>query len=259
MTDSSGPILRVENVDIRLGGQLILRGVSFAVEAHTTMAVIGASGCGKTTLLRTIAGLVAAERGRVMLGAEDIDALAPNRRGIVYLNQEPLLFPHLNLFENIAFGLRLRNLANGEIRERVGELVSQLELDGLELRHPVALSGGQRQRVAFGRALAVDPALLLLDEPFSNLDADTRTGMQDLFKRLAQERGTTALFVTHDLKESIRVGDSFAMIRQGHVRTFRDRQEFCADPTSGVDREAAFWRVFARGDREPPSSQDSGG
>lgn len=258
MTDSLAPILRVEDIDVRLGGQLILREVSFTVAAHTTLAVIGASGCGKTTLLRTIAGLIVAERGRVLLGSENVDSLAPNRRGIVYLNQEPLLFPHLNLFENVAFGLRLRRVVDAEIRERVEKIISQLELDGLELRHPQALSGGQRQRVAFGRALAVDPVLLLLDEPFSNLDADTRTSMQDLFKRLALERGTTALFVTHDLKESLRVGDSFAMIRAGRVHTYKDLHTFCVDPANGVDREAAFWQFFAKGARELPLSDGSG-
>lgn len=247
MTDSLAPILRAEGVDVRLGGQLILREVSFALEAHTTMAVVGASGCGKTTLLRTIAGLLVAERGRVMLGAEYVDSLAANRRGIVYLNQEPLLFPHLNLFENIAFGLRLRRLSESEIRKRASRLISLLDLVGMERRHPQALSGGQRQRVAFGRALAVDPALLLLDEPFSNLDAETRASMQHLFKRLARERGITALFVTHDLKESLLVGDRFAVIRAGRMHTYHDRREFCADPANGVDREVAFWSTLARG------------
>lgn len=252
MTDSIAPILRVEHLDVRLGGHLVLREVSFAVEANTTMAVIGGSGCGKTTLLRAIAGLIVAERGRVMLGTQDVVSLAPHRRGIVYLNQETLLFPHLNLFENVAFGLRLRRLSDSEIRERVREMIAQLELDGLELRHPHALSGGQRQRAAFGRALAVDPALLLLDEPFSNLDADTRTSMQELFKRVARERGITALFVTHDLKESLRVGDRFAMIRAGRLQTYTDRENFCADPATGVDREARFWRTFVGGPVEPP-------
>jgi ABC-type sulfate/molybdate transport systems ATPase subunit len=252
VADSPAPPLRVENIDVRLGGQLILREVSFDLAPHTTLSVIGASGCGKTTLLRTIAGLVGAERGRVMLGNENVDSLAPNRRRIVYLNQEPLLFPHLNLFDNVAFGLRLQRLDDSATRERVAELLSQLELEGLEYRRPEELSGGQRQRVAFGRALAVDPALLLLDEPFSNLDSDTRKSMQDVFKRLAHERGTTAVFVTHDLKEAMRVGDRFALIRAGHVYTYRDRDEFCADPASGVDREAAFWRDFSKtGPGEP--------
>ena len=251
LIDSVTPLLQVENLDVRLAGQLILHEVSFTVDAHTTMAVIGASGCGKTTLLRAIAGLIGAERGRITLHNESVDSMATSRR-IVYLNQEPLLFPHLNLFENIAFGLRLRRLAEQLVRERVRELMAQLELEGLGLRHPHALSGGQRQRAAFGRALAVDPALLLLDEPFSNLDADTRTSMQELFKRLARERGITALFVTHDLKESIRIGNSFAMIREGRLLPYRDLAEFCADPASGVGRESRFWQAFATANLELP-------
>ena len=250
MPDAFAARLRVEDLRVRLGDQIVLRDVSFTLEAHTTMVVIGASGCGKTTLLRSIAGLIAAEHGRVVLGGESVDDLAANRRRIVYLNQEPLLFPHLNLFENIAFGLRLRRLSERFVGERVSELIACLELTGLERRYPQALSGGQRQRAAFGRALAVDPALLLLDEPFSNLDPDTRANMQDLFKQVARERGISALFVTHDLKESIRIGDSFAILRDGQLRTFGDRQAFCADEQSGVDREAAFWRMVAGADQK---------
>ena len=245
MSEGVAPALQLENVDVRLGEQLILREVSFRVDAHTTMAVIGPSGCGKTTLLRTIAGLVARQSGRILLGMEPVEAGAAGRLRIVHMNQEALLFPHLDVFENIAFGLRVRQVAEREIRGRVARLIEQLALDGLERRRPQALSGGQRQRVAFGRALAADPALLLLDEPFSSLDPDTRANMQDLFKRLAHAHGTTALFVTHDLKESIRIGDSFAMIRAGRVRTYPDRERFCADPASGVDREAEFWRAFS--------------
>ncbi|TAL88950.1 MAG: ABC transporter ATP-binding protein [Rhodanobacter sp.] len=249
-TDASSPTLRVDRLGVQLGGQVILHDVSFVVDVHTTMAVIGASGCGKTTLLRAIAGLLTPAHGEVKLGARRVDLLAPNRRGIVYLNQEPLLFPHLDLFENIAFGLRLRRLPERQVRERVAEMLVQLELDGMERRHAHALSGGQRQRAAFGRALVVEPALLLLDEPFSNLDPDTRTSMQDLFKQLARRRGITALLVTHDLKESMRMGDSFAMMRGGRVHAYADRKAFCADPASGVEREAAFWQAFTSGDAQ---------
>ena len=251
MIDSHEPRLRVEDMDVRLGGRLILRNVSFTVDEHKTMALIGASGCGKTTLLRAIAGLVAVERGRVMLGTENVESLAANRRGIVYMNQEPLLFPHLNLFDNIAFGLRLRRLAESKIRARVERLIAQLELNGMHGRGADALSGGERQRVAFGRALAVDPALLLLDEPFSNLDPDTRMAMQDLFKRLAYAQGTTSLFVTHDLKELIRIGDSFAMIAAGSLHSYHDRFEFCADPRSGVGRETEFWQSVSTRKPQP--------
>jgi putrescine transport system ATP-binding protein len=246
VSESVAAALHVEDVDVRLGAQLILREVSFRVPAHSTMAVIGPSGCGKTTLLRAVAALIAVERGRILLGSEPVGEAAASRQRIVHLNQESLLFPHLDLSENIAFGLRVRHVAEREIRRRVARLIAQLELNGLESRSPQSLSGGQRQRVAFGRALAADPALLLLDEPFSNLDPDTRATMQDLFKHLAGEHGITALFVTHDLKESIRVGDHFAMIRDATLRTYPDLERFCADPASGVDREAEFWRAFSR-------------
>ena len=250
MSKGVAPALQVENVDVRLGSQPILREVSFNVAAHTTMAVIGPSGCGKTTLLRAIAGLIAVERGRILLGSEPVGVAAAGRQRIVHLNQEALLFPHLDVYENIAFGLRVRHVAEGDVRRRMAQLIAQLDLSGLELRSPRSLSGGQRQRVAFGRAFAADPVLLLLDEPFSNLDPDTRRDMQDLFKYLADEHGITALFVTHDLKESIRVGNHFAMIRDGRVRSFPDLERFCADPASGVNREAEFWRAFARSGAE---------
>ncbi len=240
------PALQVENVDVRLGAQLILGDVSFSVDAHSTMAVIGPSGCGKTTLLRAVAGLIPIQRGRILLGSEPVGVAAGGRHGIVHMNQEALLFPHLNVYENIAFGLRVRHAVDREIRRRVAALIEQLELSGLESRAAESLSGGQRQRVAFGRALAADPALLLLDEPFSNLDPDTRISMQDLFKRLAGEHRITALFVTHDLKESIRIGTRFAIIRNGRLQTYPNLELFCADPASGVDREAEFWRAFSR-------------
>ena len=245
MPNRSTTDLRVEHLSVRLDGRLVLRDVSFMLDARRTMVILGASGCGKTTLLRCIAGLIGAEGGRILLDGKQLGALGASNRRIVYLNQEPLLFPHLNLFENIAFGLRLRRLAEPQLRERVADLVACLELTGLERRHPQALSGGQRQRVAFGRALAVDPALLLLDEPFSNLDPETRATMQDLFKQVAHERGISALFVTHDLKESLRIGDTFAILHDGCLRTFDDRRAFCADPGSGVEGEMAFWNRVA--------------
>jgi ABC-type Fe3+/spermidine/putrescine transport system ATPase subunit len=245
MTDREPAALCIDGLGVRLGEQIVLQDVSLDVGAGATLAIIGPSGCGKTTLLRAIAGLVPPLAGRITLGEHRVDDLPPHRRGIVYLNQEPLLFPHLNLFENVAFGLRLRHQPDAAVRQRVGELLAQLELDGLEHRHPQALSGGQRQRAAFGRALIVEPSLLLLDEPFSNLDPETRTSVQQLFKDLAHARGITSMFVTHDLKESLRMGDSFAMLRAGQVHAYRDRAAFCADPATGIAREAEFWSDLA--------------
>jgi len=233
--------LRISDLDVSLGSRRVLQDVSFTVDARSTFAVIGGSGCGKTTLLRAIAGLTPIERGRIEVDGRPVEGLAPNRRDVVYLNQEPLLFPHLNLFENLAFGLRLRRRPREEIAVRVDALLSALDLRGLEARQPQALSGGQKQRAAFGRALAVEPAMMLLDEPFGSLDPTTRESMQDLFKQVSRERGITAVFVTHDLKESLRVGDQFAALRDGRCCVYADRAAFCRDPATGVARETAFW------------------
>jgi ABC-type sulfate/molybdate transport systems ATPase subunit len=157
-------------------------------------------------LLRVIAGLEVADAGRVRLAGRDIGQLSPQQRQSLYLYQEALLFPHLDVLENIAFGLRLRRCPQRELRAICSELLAQLELEGLEQRMPEQLSGGQRQRVAFGRALAVRPQLLL-DEPFGSLDAQTRSSMQMLFQRVAAQYGMTTVFVTHDIQEALRVGD----------------------------------------------------
>ncbi len=235
--------LCVADLCVCLGSRRVLQEVSFRVEAHSTLAVIGESGCGKTTLLRAIAGLTPIEHGRIEVDGRAVEGLAPNRRDVVYLNQEPLLFPHLNLFENLAFGLRLRGRPRKQIDMRVDALLGALDLRGLEKRHPQTLSGGQRQRAGFGRARAVEPAVMLLDEPFGSLDPTTREGMQDLFKLVSRERGITAVFVTHDLKESLRVGEQFAALRAGRFCAYADRAAFCADPATGVTREMAFWRA----------------
>lgn len=246
MTES--PWLRVSGLRKNFGARTVLDELSFEIAQGHTLAVIGASGCGKTTLLRVLAGLERQSGGHIRVGGRAVESLAPQSRQTLYLYQEPLLFPHLDVFENIAFGLRLRGLRDAPIRQSVTALLAELELEGYEHRAVETLSGGQRQRVAFGRALIVQPALLLLDEPFSSLDPDTRSAMQLLFKRVAQEHRITALFVTHDLKEALRMGDTFALLEAGRLWQFADRAAFCADPASGVARERAFWHALT----EPP-------
>lgn len=237
-------MLKVEGLSKAFGSRSIFSDVSFTVPRGATFALIGPSGCGKTTLLKTLAGLESADRGSIQLEDRIIDRVPVQRRHTVYLYQEPLLFPHLDVFENIAFGLRLRGWRTADIGIRVGQLLRELELNGLERRRPDALSGGQRQRVAFGRALIVQPALLLLDEPFSNLDPDTRSSMQELFRRVATKTQMTSVFVTHDLKESLRIGDRFGVLENGHLRLYGDRKAFCGDPSTGVQREMEFWRAL---------------
>ncbi|MGA9607622.1 MAG: ABC transporter ATP-binding protein, partial [Rouxiella badensis] len=198
--------LQVTDLNKNFAAEPVLAQLSFELPEHQTLSVLGRSGCGKTTLLKIIAGLLQPDSGEIRLNKLLINEVAPQHRNIVYLYQEALLFPHLNIFENVAFGLRLRRVKNEEVRTKTEAMLSHLGLASHSQRRPDQLSGGQRQRVAFGRALIINPALLLLDEPFSNLDAETRAQMQQLFKRVAREFAITAIFVTHDLKESLIMG-----------------------------------------------------
>ncbi|MCB0572824.1 MAG: ATP-binding cassette domain-containing protein, partial [Phaeodactylibacter sp.] len=158
-------LLHAVDITKRYGREDVLRAAGLQLQSGEMLSILGRSGSGKTTLLKILAGLEAPDSGQVFLEGRDISGLPPNLRGIVYLYQEPLLFPHLNVFENIAFGLRLRHLPRQDVNARVTQLLDNLELPGHAGKMPHQLSGGQRQRVAFGRALAVQPKVLLLDEP----------------------------------------------------------------------------------------------
>jgi len=239
--------LEMRGISKSFGSEPVLADVSLAVEHHETVSVLGRSGSGKTTLLKIVAGLETADRGELRLDGRRIDAVPPQARGVVYLYQEPLLFPHLDVWENVAFGLRLRGVGGEELDRRVREMIASLELEDHARKRPHQLSGGQRQRVSFGRALIIQPALLLLDEPFGNLDAETRAGMQALFKRVAAAYRITSLFVTHDLKEAILMGDRFAYLKAGRLRLFGDRESFAADPEIGVMNEVRFWESLLGG------------
>ena len=223
------------------GNVPVLNRISFGLEEHQTLAVLGRSGCGKTTMLKIIAGLLDGP-GAIVLDGRELNHLPPQQRGIVYLYQESLLFPHLNVFENIAFGLRLRKLPETEIRLRVTTLLEALGLAAHEQKMPTALSGGQKQRGAFGRALIVQPKILLLDEPFGALDVETRSTMQTLFKTRAQEQGRTTVFVTHDLKEAVLMGDRLGYMEHGQLEIFDSLATFIADERTGMQKEIDFWQ-----------------
>ncbi|MCO6476564.1 MAG: ABC transporter ATP-binding protein, partial [Phaeodactylibacter sp.] len=192
--------LEARNINKSFGSEKVLDNLSLQLAEHEMLSILGRSGSGKTTLLRILAGLETPDSGKVLLQGADLSTVPPNRRNIVYLYQEPLLFPHLNVFENVAFGLRLRKMREAEIRELVEEMLANLELPEQARKMPHQLSGGQRQRVAFGRALIINPRVLLLDEPFGALDTETRASMQQLLKRIAGDFAITAIFVTHGLK-----------------------------------------------------------
>jgi putrescine transport system ATP-binding protein len=221
--------------------ELVLNGITFQLPTGLTLSILGHSGCGKTTLLRILAGLEAAHHGSFHLENQDLFALSAKDRNVVYISQEPLLFPHLNVFENLAFGLRLRKIGEDEIQRLVREIALQTEIVEHLSKMPHQLSGGQKQRVSFGRAIIIRPRMLLLDEPFSSLDGHTREGMQVLFKKICHEYDITAIFVTHDLKEALKMADRIAVMRDGRLKWYPNIADFIKDPQSGVDKEKSFW------------------
>ncbi len=197
------------------------------------MSLLGPSGCGKTTILRMVAGLVAPSAGRIRIGDEDVTDLPPNRRGLGLVFQSYALFPHLSVFENVAFGLRRRRIAGAELERRVAAALALVRLQGFGGRMPRQLSGGQQQRVAIARALAPEPRVLLLDEPLSNLDAQLRDDMQIELKRLQRSTGVTTLFVTHDQGEALSLSDRVCVLAQGRVQQFAPPEEVYHRPATG--------------------------
>ncbi|QIP14345.1 ABC transporter ATP-binding protein [Spirosoma aureum] len=243
-------MLDVTSLSKQFGQTLVLNNLTFDLPAGQVMAVLGRSGCGKTTLLKILAGLETPDTGEVRMDGQSILSVPPELRQVVYLYQEPLLFPHLNVFENVAFGLRIRKVTNEQVDHQVHELLADLELSNQGKKQPSQLSGGQRQRVSFGRALIIKPRLLLLDEPFGNLDAQTRATMQNLFGRVARQYQMTALFVTHDSREALTVGTSFGYLDQGVMTSYESVSDFVNDPRTGVHAELAFWEsVQLRGQK----------
>lgn len=233
--------LNIENISKSYGERLVLQNISLHVAANTTISILGKSGCGKSTLLKIIAGIEQENFGQIILNGTNITAKKPNERNIVYLFQEALLFPHLNVFENMAFGLRIRKESNDNIHKKVNQLLQQLGIESEAKKMPHEISGGQKQRVAFGRALIINPPLLLLDEPFSSLDVETRASMQQLYKSIAATYNITALFVTHDLKEALVMGDSIGYMENGNLKIYPNRLDFINDMTTGVQNEISFW------------------
>lgn len=233
--------LAIQQLSKQYGNKQILHDLSFGLQAHGTMSILGKSGCGKSTLLKLIAGLEAPDAGKIILNGVDVTEVPAQQRQIVYLFQEPMLFPHLNVFENIAFGLRIRKMDKNTINKKVEETLQSLELEAHHKKMPQQLSGGQKQRVAFGRALIINPPLILLDEPFSSLDVEIRASMQELYKKIAKQFNITALFVTHDLKEALLMGDQIAYMEDGNLQVFNSHADFINDSRTGVQNEIRFW------------------
>ncbi|WP_111672781.1 ABC transporter ATP-binding protein [Algoriphagus litoralis] len=238
--------LEIKQLSKSFQNDLIVDRLSLSLDQHRTLSILGKSGCGKTTLLKLIAGLETADQGSIRVNGEDMSGKTPAERKIVYLYQEDLLFPHLNVRGNIGFGLKLQKIPASGIKEQVDLMIQRLELQGQGDKMPHQLSGGQRQRVSFGRAIITNPRLLLLDEPFGSLDVGTRQRMQELFKELTAFYGITSLFVTHDLKEAILMGDDIGLMKKGSLQIYPDKQDFLLDPLTGVRSEIEFWESLLK-------------
>ncbi len=226
------PAVELRQVTKRFGAVTAVDDVSLTVRAGEFLTLLGPSGCGKTTLLRLIAGFEAPDCGTVWLGGVEVTALPPHRRDVNQVFQSYALFPHLNVRDNIAFGLRMQRRPAAEIAIRVAEVIGLVALEGCEDRKPQQLSGGQRQRVALARALAPRPAILLLDEPLSALDARLRQTMQIELKRLQRQVGTTFVLVTHDQEEALTVSDRIALVNRGRIEQLGTTQEIYHQPAT---------------------------
>ena len=207
---------------------------SLVIEPGEFVTLLGPSGCGKTTTLRMIAGFESPDEGEIYLGDEAINALTPNKRDTAMVFQSYALLPHYNVFDNVAYGLKLRHVPKEEIRERVMKILDLVELTGMEGRMTNQLSGGQQQRVALARALVIEPSVLLFDEPLSNLDAKLRVTMRTEIRRIQQEVGITAIYVTHDQSEAMALSDRIIIMRSGVVEQIGSPQEIYYHPVNEV-------------------------
>jgi sulfate transport system ATP-binding protein len=222
----------VANVSKRFGQFVALEDVSIEVRGGSLTALLGPSGSGKSTLLRVIAGLEQPDAGSVSISGLDVTGRAPQDRGVGFVFQHYAAFKHMTVWDNIAFGLSIRKRPKEQIHARVTELLELVQLEGLAKRYPSQLSGGQRQRMGLARALAVDPEVLLLDEPFGALDARVRTELRAWLRRLHDETHTTTVIVTHDQEEAMEVADEVVVMNRGHVEQVAGPRELYERPAN---------------------------
>src|SRR3954449_191554 len=224
--------IEARNVTKRFGEFVALDDVSLEVQSGSLTALLGPSGSGKSTLLRVIAGLEQADAGDVFISGREATALAPQKRGVGFVFQHYAPFKHMTVWDNVAFGLSIRRRPKAEIKKRVDELLGLVQLAGLGKRYPSQLSGGQRQRMALARALAPEPEVLLLDEPFGALDARVRVELREWLLRLHDEVHVTTIFVTHDQEEALELADSIAVMNAGRVEQVAAPRQLYDEPAN---------------------------
>ena len=224
-----------------------VKDTSLDIEPGTFVTLLGPSGCGKTTTLRMIAGFESPDEGEIYLGDEAINELTPNKRDTAMVFQSYALLPHYNIFDNVAYGLKLRKFPKDVIKEKVTRILELVELSGMESRMTNQLSGGQQQRVALARALVIEPSVLLFDEPLSNLDAKLRVQMRTEIRRIQQEVGITAIYVTHDQSEAMAISDKIIIMDKGVVAQMGTPQEIYYHPVNEFVADFIGEANFLRG------------
>ena len=217
---SSGHNIVLEQIVHHFGEMIALHDINLNVRPGEFVSLLGPSGCGKTTLLRIIAGFLTPSSGQISIDGQPVTGLSSSQRGVGIVFQNYALFPHMTVWDNVAYGLRAKRISKGKVANKVGEMLELVQLSHLAKRYPSELSGGQQQRVAIARALAVEPKLLLLDEPFSALDKNLRLDMQIEIRRLLNKQGVTAILVTHDQEEAMSMSDRIAVMSQGTIHQF---------------------------------------
>jgi ABC-type Fe3+/spermidine/putrescine transport system ATPase subunit len=256
---ASEQALQVQALSVELGARPVLQGIDLELMRGQTVALLGPSGCGKTTLLRSIAGLVASQSGRIVIAGRDVAGLRPQERGIGMMFQSYALFPNLSVRENIAFGPQAQGWAADRVQARTEELLALIELLPHADKHPGQLSGGQRQRVAMARALAPQPALLLMDEPFSAIDESFRLPLRRAFRQLQQALGQSCVIVTHDREEAFELADLVAVMLEGRLARIDTPTRLLRQPGSmAVARFLGAYNVFERLPQGLPIKQQAG-
>lgn len=237
MMEKKQVVLEIKDIKKSFGETEVLKGVSLAIEEGEFVTFLGSSGCGKTTILRIIAGLEYPDAGMVLIEGKNMEQLGPEKRNVNMVFQNYALFPHMNVEQNIGYGLKMKGVPKAEIKERVKEMLKLVQLEGFEARRPSAMSGGQRQRVAIARALINNPKVLLLDEPLGALDLQLRRQMQVELKHLQKELGITFVYITHDQEEAINMSDRIVILNNGVIEQVGTPTEIYDDPkTSYVAR-----------------------
>lgn len=225
-------IIELKNICKSYDGDAVLKGINLNIKKNEFLTLLGPSGCGKTTTLKIIAGFETADSGDVLLDGTDISDVPPYKRQVNTVFQKYALFPHMNVFENVAFGLNIKKLPKDEIKTKVSEMLKMVALSGFEKRDVNSLSGGQQQRVAIARALVNEPEILLLDEPLGALDLKLRKEMQLELKKIQQELGITFVFVTHDQEEALTMSDTIVVMNKGEIQQMGTPQDIYNEPAN---------------------------